>query len=157
MAYDARQVANRMIELAQSDGRDMDIMTLLKLVYFAHGWCLAILDRALITDQVEAWKHGPVVPSVYYMFRRQGISGLQQIDLLVDPIDDEADEIIQETYQKYIKSRPFKLSKITHEKNGPWDKIYNTFGRGHPIPNELIKEHFEWELEFFGLKEPQHG
>ena len=68
-AYDSRRVANEFIRAAAQEGRGLSIMTLLKFVYIAHGWTLALLDRPLITDLAEAWRYGPVVPSVYFGFR----------------------------------------------------------------------------------------
>ncbi|HEY1718789.1 MAG TPA: type II toxin-antitoxin system antitoxin SocA domain-containing protein, partial [Verrucomicrobiae bacterium] len=54
-------VANRFIELAQKSDSKLTLMKLLKIVYFAHGWHLALRDKSpLIDDTVEAWKFGPV-------------------------------------------------------------------------------------------------
>ena len=68
-AYDSRHIANCFIRRAKNDHESMSIMRVLKLVYMAHGWTLAVLNRPLIMDRIEAWEYGPVIPTVYYAFR----------------------------------------------------------------------------------------
>ena len=41
-----------------------------KLVFFSHGWNLGILKKPLIVDVVEAWKYGPIIPSIYQTFSK---------------------------------------------------------------------------------------
>ena len=66
--YDSRAIANRFVRKAKEAKKTLDIMSLVKFVYIAHGWYLAYADRALICHRVEAWKHGPVIPKVYFAF-----------------------------------------------------------------------------------------
>ena len=45
----------------------------MKRVYIAHGFSLAINKESLLDkrfDKVEAWKYGPVIPSVYHSFKQ---------------------------------------------------------------------------------------
>ena len=44
-------------------------MHMIKLVYLSHGWMLGLRERSLINEAVEAWRYGPVVPSVYHRFK----------------------------------------------------------------------------------------
>ena len=46
------QIANEFLRLASVDGRAVDLMQLQKLVYVAHGWCLAASGQPLTG---EAW------------------------------------------------------------------------------------------------------
>ena len=73
MAYSARTVANYLIEAKSKEGGTPPTpMQLLKLVYIAHGWNLAINDRPLINDRVEAWRYGPVIPKIYQDLKQWG-------------------------------------------------------------------------------------
>ena len=142
MPHDGKQVANHIVEVASRAGRPMDIMTLLKLSYFTHGWCLARHDRPLVTDYVEAWKYGPVIPSVYYSFRRQGIYGLRQLNLIREDLDDHELQTISDVYESYGNLSAVKMSRLTHKRGGPWHQIYHSQGSGSPIPNDLIKAYY---------------
>jgi uncharacterized phage-associated protein len=63
-------VARLFLEKAPTSGvQDLTPMKILKLTYLAHGWHLCYTDSPLILDQVQAWKYGPVVPSVYHYFK----------------------------------------------------------------------------------------
>ena len=65
-------VANYFVVRAAENDKMLDIIQLVKLVYLAHGWCLGITGKPLLSSQVEAWRYGPVIPEVYYAFRQQG-------------------------------------------------------------------------------------
>jgi uncharacterized phage-associated protein len=58
-------VADEILKIAKRKGLHITPMQLLKLVYIAHGWSLAILGRDLFPDRIEAWKYGPVIPDLY--------------------------------------------------------------------------------------------
>ncbi len=46
--HDSRAVANRLIDHADEEDGLVTILQLVKFVYFAHGWTLAVYDRPLI-------------------------------------------------------------------------------------------------------------
>ena len=53
--------------LAKSDEDAGDLMSnlkLQKLVYYAQGFALALFDKPLFSERIEAWIHGPVYPAV---------------------------------------------------------------------------------------------
>ena len=69
MKDNALSVANYFIELANKDHKDIKLLGLIKRVYIAHGFSLAIFHKPLLDnrfDKVEAWKYGPVM--LYMMF-----------------------------------------------------------------------------------------
>ena len=147
MFYDARQIANQFIRLAEeNDSRTLSIMTVLKLVYFAHGWRMALRDgdgNPLISETVEAWKYGPVVPSVYYFFRPQGVYGLSVVSQLRERSMDAYDQaILKRVYEIYGNMSAPQLSRLTHVRGGPWHRTVSTHGYGADIPDEWICAHF---------------
>ncbi len=57
---DALAVANYMLELAKEEGKELQPLKLMKLVYIAHGFMLALLGRSALNprfDRVEAWQY----------------------------------------------------------------------------------------------------
>ena len=65
MAYSAKAIANYFLRRAKDDGRTLDHLQLQKLVYFAHAVYFNQMKEPLIVDPVFAWKHGPVIQTLY--------------------------------------------------------------------------------------------
>ncbi len=63
----------------------MSNLKLQKLLYDAQGHYLGGHGQPLFEDPIEAWVHGPVVPSTYYERQRYG-SG--NVDVHVEVGDD---------------------------------------------------------------------
>ncbi len=144
--YDSRLVANWFIRHANKQGKAMSIMQVLKLVYMAHGWCLAVLDRPLIQNRIEAWKYGPVIPEIYFAFRPHGAYNIQPVEVYEREIDSDAEQLLQSVYVMYKDMSAAKLSSLTHMRNGPWNQIYRRKGNYHGIPDEVIARHFKEKL-----------
>jgi uncharacterized phage-associated protein len=148
---DARAVANYFIDKALAAGSPLTHLQIHKLIYFAQGWTLAILDKPLISDEIEAWKYGPVVRSVFDAFKRFGGSKITSpaVDEWTElPIQREFSakerEIMDDVYHALGNTSAYQLSALTHEKDGPWDLTFSK--EKTVIPTELIKEHFKARL-----------
>src|SRR6476619_3832573 len=62
-------------------------MQLQKLTYIAHGWNLALNERRLVSDELEAWDYGPVYPMLYDHAKYFGKSPIPR--LITDRDDDK--------------------------------------------------------------------
>ena len=69
MAYEATALANFLLDLGDEEGLALTHMSLHKLIYVGHGWHLAANNQPLVQDAFEAWKYGPVLPTVYDAFK----------------------------------------------------------------------------------------
>jgi uncharacterized phage-associated protein len=141
--YDARQIANWFVSRSQRDGRRMSIMSLLKLTYIAHGWNLEMHSEPLFGNRIEAWQYGPVIPEVYHAFRGQGIGVSGTVAAPAGEISVRDEHLLEQVYSNYGKLSAFQLSELTHVDGGPWDIATKTGGYYAPIPNELIKQHYD--------------
>jgi uncharacterized phage-associated protein len=65
-------VANWFIKKSQDTNKPITHMQLQKLVYMAYGWYYACYEIPLFCDDIVAWKHGPVIPSLYVVFKDCG-------------------------------------------------------------------------------------
>ena len=147
-AHDSRQIANWFIRRSSSEGMPISIMKVLKLVYMAHGWCLAVLDRPLFPDYVEAWTYGPVVPAVYYAFRHDKTYNLSPFEMEEKPFEPNIEKLLDEVWDMYKLKSAIQLSNLTHVKNGPWGKTYVGLKRNNGvIPNKMIQEHYRAKQE----------
>lgn len=135
--YDSRAIANMFVHLSNETGHRLTIMSLLKYVYFAHGWTLGYTEEPLINHGVYAWKHGPVVTEVYDAFRPQGVRIARAVlgypKSITDDMDDIKKDIIYKVYETYSALTPFQLSAITHKVGTPWhnnkDPLYKEIPR----------------------------
>ena len=141
MSHDSVQIANQFVELAKKEGRALTPMQLLKLVYMAHAWMLAIHGRPLIKENVEAWKYGPVILELYQEVKRFRDQPVTHIDCGEFIPDNQALSIIEEVYSKYGELNGMTLSMITHIKGSPW---YETWHNGKSvISNDAISYYYQ--------------
>ncbi len=148
LPYDSVAVANFVIRLARDQGRSLSIMRVLKVAYMAHGWTLAVRDQPLVDEFVQAWKFGPVIPSIYYTFRPYGAYDLDVIKIVRnEEVDTETGTFLEHVYRMYEGVSDWELSRLTHVPGGPWAMCYRRGGRGIIIPNEMIKGHFSDKLK----------
>jgi uncharacterized phage-associated protein len=63
------QVADAILKIAKEQGKPLTPLKLMKLVYIAHGWHMAIENQDLFNNRIEAWKYGPVIPDLYQVTR----------------------------------------------------------------------------------------
>lgn len=47
----------------------VETLKLQKLMYYSNAWSLAGWGKPLFEDEIQAWKHGPVVSSLYPLHR----------------------------------------------------------------------------------------
>jgi len=159
MAIHSTAVANRFLEHAEKAEQELTQMQLQKLVYIAHGWNLAINDRALTKDHPIAWDFGPVYPDLWKALRRYGSSlvtkkikigdfdigatGRQAKKISTGSLEKAETDVVNKVFEVYGKFHAFQLSAITHAEGTPWDKVFIKNGaKNSVIPDNLIKEHF---------------
>ncbi len=120
-------------------------MKLQKLVYIAHGWCLALLDQPLLEDDVEAWKWGPVIRSIYREFAIYGPDPIvwnAPAAFFPARLDKTIEVVLERVWQVYKRYTASELSGMTHQANTPWKQSYREDGPPARIPNDAIKNHY---------------
>jgi uncharacterized phage-associated protein len=169
MQYPVLAVANEFLDIAIKSGcKDITPMKLQKLVYFAHGWFLALTEQPLISERIEAWQYGPVIPSLYRAFKEYGNRPVDQlhfelefgsdsdevsfedIEIVTPRLNpDESSEaqfavkLIRKVWDSYGKYSPSRLSNATHVPDSPWKQVYKEGKKFEVIPDELIKNYFK--------------
>jgi uncharacterized phage-associated protein len=144
-----------------------------KLLYISHGLILANLHIPLLNkkyhEDVEAWKLGPVVPSVYHELKCFGkeiitvndpsfescLSEETEIDGIVRVIpeikDDKVSKVLEWVKDTFGKYSAQALVELTHERNTPWSQVYEEGTSGAKIDDELTKEfytrYYKWLLK----------
>ena len=120
-------------------------MHVIKLVYLCHGWMLGICGRPLITEAAEAWRYGPVVPTVYRAYKSFGGDPIDAVPIdCSSKFDEEQTELMDAVLDAYRDYTAWSLSAITHQPGTPWHTVYRGgWGENAIIPNKLIRKHYE--------------
>jgi len=152
--YDINEVIGCIVRydhcLNMSDMQDSDItnLKLQKLLYYSQGHYLAEFGKELFQDDIVAWKHGPVVSSIYYQFRdlmAEGASDYIGFSVVENDIynhprisnNKEQFDFFIKLMAYYNQYSPWGLRNMTH-KETPWLDTKN----GEVINKALIKEFF---------------
>ena len=140
---DARTVANYMVYIMSDAFDDLTNMKMNKLLYFAQGHYLARYGRPLFDDRIEAWDHGPVVPSVYYAYKSFGDGPIKDYNPdIVDQITPEAEEILFGVARKYGGFTASYLRKMTQVVGAPCGQVYRRGCANVEIPLDSIRDYF---------------
>ena len=149
--FSATTIANFFIQKGIEESKPVDQMKVQKLVYFAHGWYLAITNEPLLNEPVEAWRFGPVIPSLYHSLKHSGNQAItcaikEQEATTLNESDSELFSYLTGIWKLYSPFSGIQLSNMTHEEETPWTKIAREFSDQIPadkvIDNESIKQYF---------------
>lgn len=144
-------VANFFLGIQQNDeDKDITPMKLQKLVYFAQGFSLALLNHPLFLEQLEAWKHGPVCPELYQKYKPCGGNVIQAADTLNTRAAFTQDEfeLLMDVYSQYGKYSASALRNMSHE-TAPWRMVFSPDAK-NIISLDSMKEYFKTQsLERF--------
>ena len=139
--------------LAKQDEESGELISNLKiqkLCYYAQGFALVVLNRPLFYEDLEAWQHGPVVPSLWKDFNSHGAGPIPPPeDLDLEYYSPQDKELMDDIYRIYGQFSAWKLRNMTHVEP-PW---VNT-PTGNTIPHAVLREHFETLVDEDGQENP---
>jgi len=140
-------IANYFIRKSAETRIPLTPMKLIKLVYIAHGWTLALTGKPLLREPIEAWKFGPVIESLYHAFKSYGNTSIPpqaatQATIQGDNVG-EIKRILDKVWDSYAKYTPAQLSTLTHQTGTPWSEVYNPDEFYTVIPDALIEQHYK--------------
>ncbi len=108
----------------QEDGELISNLKLQKLLYYAQGNYLALDKGALFPEALEAWNHGPVVPSIYHKYKHYGSNALPcPEDFDGSQYSEKFQDFLDEVYSVYGQFSAWKLRQMTHEEP-PWKEAF---------------------------------
>src|SRR5216683_3310653 len=151
--YDAITIAKYLIKKAKEDKvKDLTNLKLQKILYYAQGWYLANNNKKLFSDQICAWKLGPVVRSVYDLFSN---NGNRPIDMNVNAndvseLDQNTKKFLDTLWKVYKNMNGAELVTYTHQEKPwkeAWSKRNDKDSEDDVISADSIKEYFESKLK----------
>lgn len=98
-------------------------LKLQKLVYYAQAWSLALLDRPLFAEDLQAWAHGPVAPSLWQHLKRYRWEALPPAEQAPE-LEPEVEALLRDVMHTYGEHSATALEELTHSEE-PWQRARN--------------------------------
>ncbi len=148
--------ADYVIQKFLSDGAEISVLKLQKLLYYIQAWHLVFYNQKLINTTFEAWAHGPCIPALYsrlkyeqnlYLYscikKEHLTSSPEELKQLAD--SENINNHIDAVLDKYGGLSGIELEILTH-KEPPWQ---NARGDIEPfercetvISDDAMKEYY---------------
>jgi uncharacterized phage-associated protein len=131
--YNPRKAAQAAAYLVRLNGGQMDVMSLIKILYLSDRKSLVRRGRPITGDRMVSMPHGPVLSRIYdqiklgsegeqgqdwseYLSERQGNTvALKQPDPPVDELSEFERDILREEHAQYREFSFGQLKKMTHD------------------------------------------
>jgi len=143
--HTAAAISDWFLAWAEADDAEISNLKLQKLLYYAQGHHLGEGRGQLFGDRIEAWAHGPVVPSEYRRFKTYGSGPIEPDDTISEDFawenyrDVEAHLI--RIWNTYGPIAAWALRNRTHSE-APWKSTFDADVMGAAIPEAKMKEFF---------------
>ncbi len=138
----ARPVADLILSSAHKRGIEVTNLKLQKLLYYCQAWHLAVLDKPLFPERIEAWIHGPVVPPVFGDFKHYRWNPIDwnPPDVTIGVGDPRwpISECVEEVMHAYGEFSGPQLEAMTHQED-PWKEARK--GIPSDIPSTAVISH----------------
>lgn len=147
--HDAKAVARALIEMAAERQIEITNLKLQKLLYFAHGLMLAQHGRALVNENFQAWKYGPVLEDLYHDLKVFGTSPIRPEDGFIKywptlPENADAEKrAISDVLDQLGTMRGGELINLSHDPNGPWHAVFQEQTESSTIGDDRIESYFK--------------
>lgn len=155
----AIDVARYLITLEAKEAQDDDSadsfgvshLKIQKMLYFCQGYYLGLYNEPLFDDKIEAWQHGPVVPSVYAQLKKDNDTYILPSknylmnDSEIANISQKEKEMIESVFQVKGQYSAWRLRDETHSQS-PWIDAYKK-GPNTEITQRVLSAYFAkfWE------------
>ena len=139
--YDALDVAEYVIYYEHDCGRSISNLRLQKLLYFVQAQFWATRNHACFSDTMQAWKLGPVIPSVYRKYKFYGSLDFPRklvTSVNVSRARDQA--LINTALEKCARYTTSTLITLTHGQT-PWIEAYKR-GNDNTISPDSMQTYF---------------
>jgi uncharacterized phage-associated protein len=159
MKTSAIAIANHFVDLAQKEEKEIRLLGLIKRVYITHGFTLALYDRTALNqrfDVVEAWKLGPVIPSVYHSFKHFKTDHISEKSIIFTDYnkfeipeleDKDVKKIANSVWNRYFNYSDSDIINLLHQKETPWGYCY-VEGENRVIPDHFTQFYYKKLLEY---------
>lgn len=129
---------------ANSEEGGVSNLKLQKLVYYAQGFHLALFNAPLFDEDLEAWTHGPVIPSLYHQYKGCGSAPITSSGHgPAEVFSSERLDFLNEVHDVFGQFSAWKLRNMTHDER-PWLENEDS---ASIIPKATMQEYFKTRLK----------
>lgn len=127
--YTALNIASSVIEKYQQQGKGISNLKLQKVLYYIQMECLQQCGELAFVDGIEAWRHGPVIRSVYSRYKRYIADEIRPDDSVVmenrieSELSTKINDVVDDIVRRTLEISPWELVRLTHE-TSPWIDNY---------------------------------
>ncbi|MDD1443758.1 DUF4065 domain-containing protein [Dolichospermum sp. ST_sed3] len=145
-------IANYFIDISLKNEIDEGVtegitnLRLQKILYFSQCAYLSVNNEVLFTDEIEAWKYGPVIPSVYHKYKDCVNKILELPSDYTCSLNDENKNFLNGIWELFSKYSVNELIHITHN-HTPWVEAYKK-GANTIIEKDTLKEYYKKIFKF---------
>ena len=137
----ALAVADYFVWISNKEGKPVTNKKLQKLIYYAQAWSLALRNKKIFDDKIEAWVHGPAVRSVYVQYKKFGFSPINEApaEKNLEKIPQDIKKFLKDVWTVYGKFDAEYLELLSHSE-APWQKARENIEPNIGSENEISSE-----------------
>ncbi len=113
-------------------------LKLQKLLYYAQGWHLGLYSKPLFDEPIEAWRHGPVVPRIFRLYRDFKWSPIQVETTPVD-VSSSVSKHLKTILKVYGQWTAAQLETQSHTES-PWIEARQGYPDGASCRTVITQE-----------------
>lgn len=138
----ALNVSKYIINYALSNNNPISNLQLQKILYFLDGEYFGITREFLLDDYFVAYPLGPVIESVYQVYKGYGASKIFDRNDGVKLDLDINEQTVNSILYRRVKMSAHDLVDESHIEGRAWDKTVKTLGMYSRIDRRLMEEDF---------------
>jgi uncharacterized phage-associated protein len=148
--YNINDIAKYVIKRCNDLEFEISNLQLQKILYYIQGYFLAAFHSVAFSDEIYAWKLGPVIPSVYYDYSYFAANPIklnqlgEKEEVLSLPLRENEIKLIDSIIKAKINIPVWELVNDTHNES-PWLET----AQGNVISTDKIQLYFDKVVEDF--------
>lgn len=139
--YRALDIANYFILQSLNTGIFLNGQKLNKMVFFAHGYYLALTDNPLINEAVINEKYGPIIRSIYKYFLSYGNKQILAMESGLIKFPESDIKILNRIWEVYNPFSAIEIASLANCTDSFYGKNKHLYKEN--FPNNAIKEYFK--------------
>ena len=111
----------------------------------ANGFYLALFERSIFSESIQAWKYGTMIPSLYGAFGHYRYESIKEPFLFGEIVTHKTViEVLDKTCDEFKHFTDYQLAAFCQE---PSWACSHSFSLENNIPNDLIMDFFKSKLK----------